>query len=71
MINVQKKICLSCRKFRLEDTQSGVCRVDKSVEHYPMKRIKDSCEKWVDGGHQVNIREGWIKSTLKKEREES
>lgn len=71
MIYLQKKICLSCRKFRLEDTQSGVCRVDKSVEHYPMKTIDDSCEKWVDGGHQLNIRQGWIKSTLKSEKEAS
>ncbi|MEN8200309.1 MAG: hypothetical protein ABFR63_09590 [Thermodesulfobacteriota bacterium] len=69
MIYLQKKICLSCRKFRLEDTQSGVCRVDKSVEHYPMKGIEDSCEKWVDGGQQYHIRQGWIKSTLKKEKE--
>ena len=71
MIYLQKKICLSCRTFRLEDTQSGVCRVDKSVEHYPMKRLEDTCDKWVDGGHQLNIREGWIKKTLEKEREES
>ena len=71
MIYLQKRICLSCRTFRLTDTQSGLCTVDKSVEHYPMKKLEDSCDKWVDGGHQLNIREGWIKSTLKKERDES
>jgi len=71
MIYLKKKICMSCRTFRLVDTQSGLCRVDKTVEHYPMKTIEDSCEKWVDGGHQYNIRKGWVKSTLKKERNES
>ncbi|MEN8200855.1 MAG: hypothetical protein ABFR63_12365 [Thermodesulfobacteriota bacterium] len=60
----QKKICLTCRRFRLEDPYSGVCRVDKTVEHYPMKRTEDSCERWEDGGHQYDIRRGWIKRTL-------
>ena len=69
MIYLQKRICLSCRKFRLDDPHSGVCRVDKTVEHYPMKKTEDSCEKWVDGGHQYNIRCGWIKTTLAKEKE--
>ena len=69
MIYLPKKICLSCRKFRLEDPHSGVCRVDKNVEFYPMKTTEDSCEKWVDGGHQYHIRCGWIKKTLAKEKE--
>jgi len=43
--------------------------VDKTVEHYPMKTPEDTCEKWVDGGHQYNIRCGWIKTTLAKEKE--
>ncbi len=66
MIYLQKKICLSCRKYRLEDPYSGLCRVDKSVEHYPMKKNDDSCEQWIDGGHQYHIRMGWIKTTLAK-----
>ena len=68
MIYLQKKICLSCRKFRLEDSSSGVCRVDQSVEYYPKKTIEESCEQWVDGGHQYHIRLGWIKKTLEKEK---
>ena len=64
MIYLEKRICLSCRKFRLEDPQSGVCRVDKSVDRYPMKRTEDSCDKWEDAGQQYYIRTGWIKKTL-------
>lgn len=71
MIYLQTKTCLNCRKFRLEDTQSGVCRLDKTVEHYPMKSIEDSCEKWEDAGQQYHIRLGWIKKTLEKNKEES
>ncbi len=63
MIYLQKKICLSCRKYRLLDVDSGLCRLDKSVE-YPTKTNEESCEKWVDGGHQYDIRCGWIRKTL-------
>ncbi len=69
MIYLQKRICLSCRKFRLEDPYSGVCRLIKGIEYYPMKKTEDSCESWVDGGHQYHIRCGWIKATLEKEKE--
>ena len=64
MIYLQKRICLSCRKFRLEDPQSGVCRSDKTVEQYPMKSTEETCEKWEDGGQQHSIRLGWIRKTL-------
>lgn len=70
MILLQKRICLSCRKFRLDDPQSGICRVDKSVEHYPMKRKDETCELWQDAGQQYYIRTGWIKRTLAKQEEE-
>ncbi len=70
MIYLQKRICLSCRKFRLEDPYSGVCRLDKNVEQYPLKITEDSCDKWVDGGHQYHIRCGWIKTTLEKAEQE-
>lgn len=66
MIYLQERSCLNCKTFRLEDTQSGVCRVDKTVEKYPMKSIKDCCEKWVDAGQQYYIRVGWIKKTSEK-----
>lgn len=68
MIYIQKRICLSCRKFRLEDPHSGVCRVDKTVNPYPVKTTEETCEKWIDGGHQYHIRLGWIKKTLEKEK---
>jgi hypothetical protein len=69
MTYLQKRICLSCRKFRLEDPCSGVCRVDKTVVHYPMKTTEETCEKWEDGGHQYNIRLGWIKKTLEMKKD--
>jgi len=43
--------------------------VDKTVEHYPMKTNEETCDKWVDGGHQYHIRCGWIKKTLESEKE--
>ncbi len=69
MIYLQKKICLSCRRYRLEDPYSGVCRVDKSIKPYPKKTTEETCEKWEDGGHQYNIRCGWIKKTLAMQKE--
>lgn len=66
MIYLQKKTCLNCKTFRLEDTQSGICRVDKTVE-YPMKSKEDTCDKWKDSGQQYYIRLGWIKKALQKE----
>lgn len=69
MIFLQKKTCLSCRKFRLDDPQSGVCRVDKSIVNYPTKRTDESCECWQDAGQQYYIRTGWIKRTLAKQEE--
>ena len=68
MIYLQERTCLNCKVFRLVDTQSGICRVDKTVEHYPMKGVKDSCELWVDAGQQYHIRLGWIKKTSEKEK---
>ncbi|RUM46503.1 MAG: hypothetical protein DSY80_02000 [Desulfocapsa sp.] len=67
MIYLQEKNCLNCKTFRLENVDSGVCRVDKTVESYPVKALKDSCEKWADAGQQYYIRQGWIKKTLEKE----
>ena len=59
---------MNCKVFRLEGTQSGICRVDKTVEHYPVRGIKDSCDMWIDAGQQYYIRLGWIKKTLEKEK---
>jgi len=71
MIYLQERTCLNCKTFRLEDTLSGICRVNKTVERYPMKSIKDSCEQWVDAGQQYYIRQGWIKKALEKEKQEN
>lgn len=69
MISLQKRICLSCRNFRLDDPHSGVCRVDKSVDEYPRKGTDETCELWKDAGQQYYIRTGWIKRTLAKAEE--
>jgi len=42
--------------------------VDKTVNPYPVKTTEETCEKWIDGGHQYHIRLGWIKKTLEKEK---
>ncbi len=62
--STKKKNCLSCKYFRLEDSSSGVCRVDKSVEQYPIKNTEENCGEWVDSGQQYYIRLGWIKKRL-------
>ena len=58
-----KKICLSCKHYRLTDEMSGLCRVDKkNAKNYPMKLHDDTCRQWKDCGQQYYIRTGWIKS---------
>ena len=65
-----KKICLSCKHFRLMDEVSGLCRVDKGeAQKYPMKLTDDSCPRWKDCGQQYYIRTGWIKSQKNKDKE--
>lgn len=63
-----KKICLSCKHYRLSDEISGVCRVDKGgSEAYPLKVNEDSCDRWLDCGQQYYIRKGWIKAQKNKD----
>jgi hypothetical protein len=66
-MRVQKKICLSCRHFSLQETDSGVCKVDKGLDSYPMKMTEESCDQWLDCGQHYFIRTGWIKGRLAKE----
>jgi hypothetical protein len=61
-VQKETKICLGCRHFRLEDIHSGICRVEKKGNPYPMKLHTDSCESWAGCGQQYFIRLGWIKS---------
>ena len=61
---VQKKMCLNCRHFRLDDIHSGICRVQKGLNPYPMKLHSDFCDLWHNCGQQYYIRTGWIKSKL-------
>ena len=68
MIYLQERTCLNCKTFRLESVESGICRVDKTVESYPVKGLKDTCEKWVDAGQQYYIRMGWIKKTREQDK---
>ena len=58
-----KGCCLSCKFFRLDTPESGVCRLVKDVaRNYPPKGIDDTCEQWKDSGQQYFIRIGWIKA---------
>lgn len=58
-----KGCCLSCKFFRLDNTDSGVCRVDKGISaNYPQKRTDDQCPRWKDSGQQYFIRIGWIRA---------
>ncbi len=63
-----KKLCLTCKFYRLKNSQSGVCRVDrKNSPDYPKKTNEDSCSRWLDCGQQYYIRVGWIKARLAEE----
>ena len=58
-----EKICLSCKYFRLENVDRGICRVDKaSDKNYPVKQKNEDCGRWQDCGQQYFIRLGWIKA---------
>jgi len=46
---------------------SGICRVDKTVNTYPEKELKNKCDAWIDAGQQYYIRLGWIKKTAERE----
>lgn len=66
-MSMVKKICLSCKYYRLSDELSGICRVNKEGKgRYPLKANEDSCEKWYDCGQQYYIRTGWIKARREK-----
>ncbi len=61
-----KKICLSCKFYKLEDKFSGLCRVEKKNKPYPMMLHNDVCEKWSEAGQQYYIRKGWVKNKEKE-----
>ncbi len=62
-MNSVKKMCLSCKYFRLENVEKGICRVDKDQKKsYPIKEKGQACEKWQNCGQQYFIRLGWIKA---------
>ncbi len=64
-----KKICLSCKKFRLVSVDTGLCRVDKdSTKDYPKKHNSDHCPRWQNCGQQYYIRLGWIKAQEQDEK---
>lgn len=71
-----KMICMSCKYFKIEDPQSGYCRVSDTVAgkmSAPKKMVRagDTCEKWEDCGQQYYIRLGWIKAYNNREAEKS
>jgi hypothetical protein len=58
-----KNRCLSCKFFRLQNTETGICRVEKmAIADYPIKHTDEQCGKWRDSGQQYFIRVGWIKA---------
>lgn len=63
-----KEQCLSCKFYQLQETDIGLCRVDKGgkVGEYPSKHPTEHCPKWRDGGQQYFIRVGWIKARILK-----
>jgi len=62
----ERKICLSCKHFRLERRESGLCRVEKDrAKNYPNKRPDEECLKWQNCGQQYFIRLGWLKAQAK------
>ncbi len=69
MMNDVKKVCLSCKYFRLTEIDTGICRVVKKdrVEEYPVKKNEDSCDLWKNSGQQYYIRLGWIKKKSQHE----
>ncbi len=57
------KSCLECHYFKVEDLQSGVCRLAKGTDApRPLRRHGDSCEHWRDCGQQYHIRLGWLRA---------
>ncbi len=62
-----KKICLSCKYYKIEDTMSGFCRMEilttgnRDAEK-PMVQMDSSCDKWIDCGQTYYIRLGWIRN---------
>lgn len=61
--DIKEHNCLACTFFRLTDTETGSCKVDKSLRpDYPLKKPEESCELWQDAGQQYYIRLGWLKN---------
>ncbi len=63
----EKKTCLGCKYFRLEDIHSGICRVEKDRRPYPVKLHGDLCPRWTGCGQQYFIRLGWMRSKVAAE----
>lgn len=58
-MNSVKKICLSCKYFRLRNVAEGICRVDRDTnKEYPVKQKTDGCGNWQNCGQQYYIRLG-------------
>jgi hypothetical protein len=62
-----EKVCLTCKFFKVDDLQAGVCRQIKGQDApRPLKRHDDTCAVWQDAGQQYSIRKGWILAQQKK-----
>ena len=59
--------CFSCRYFRLDSLDSGLCRVDPAVHgSYPRLSRHDRCQRWQFAGQQYYIHYGWLRAQQEK-----
>ena len=55
-------VCLRCKYFRVIDTVTGKCKIDKATtKKLPIMKHEGSCDRWLDCGQQYFIRLGWVK----------
>jgi len=62
-----KTQCLSCKYYKIQDAQSGACRVENLVSkkrdaEKPTVQADGTCDKWKDCGQTYYIRLGWIRN---------
>lgn len=61
--------CLNCKHYKVEDAQSGYCRVtakDAAAQGRFLVRHDHGCHTWEDCGQHYYIRLGWIRAREKK-----
>ena len=64
-----KKICLSCKRYRIEDADKGICRLalkNNASEQSAGVAATHCCEQWADCGQTYYIRTGWLRQQEQK-----